>query len=253
MIGGMPSQWFRPCGRGYRWHENGQIEVEGMGFPEAPGDAKTIVKIWTEWGAAITKAAKKVNCPPSWIVGIILIETRGESGPKSFAPCNEGCGFAWRAGRCASQGGDMKYCAGGIMAFLDSTAQMYGHTIDYYVDHPEQMIEDGADLLVNKKTKGGNILVGVKQYNGGTACSGEGQKYNTTPGIMGMWGQGNYPEHWLRVCNTFVALGLAPPAASASMGGTAGNVLVLLAVGGLTWWALQSTGVGKRIVSGLRL
>ena len=247
----MPSDWISPCGIPYRVFPDGRIEVQGMGFPSYEGSAQVasqISAIWNKWGAYVVKGAQQSGLPQAWVLALIYIESGGKTG--STAPCTEKlCPALWKTGGCAST----NVCAGGLVGFIASTAKMYGHDLSwYFIDgaHEGQMVVDGADLLKQKiAAKGGDVLAGVKSYNGGRTCSDTGLA--TGPGLVGMYGQGDYVSKFIKVANSFVALGLAPQAAS--MGGTAGNVLALLALGGVTWWLLESTGAGKRIVSGLRL
>jgi hypothetical protein len=252
----MPSDWYNPCGVPYRLYEDGRVEVQGAGFPAHTQQAvlAIIQRIWTEYGATITTVARKWGISPAWLVGIIYIESEGKA--RSSAECEPTyCPAIWKTGGCAAQGGPNKYCAGGLMAFTAGTASIFGHTIEWYMDHPHEMIHDAAHLIAaggpggniykgGIRGRGGDVLSVVKMYNGGSVCGGGG--------LTGHGGQADYVSKFLKTCNAFVALGLAPPVASASMGGAGSGALVFLAFAGLAWWGMSSTGVGRRIVVGLR-
>lgn len=221
MPGMATSDWKSPCGVAYRTYDDGRIEVEGQGFPAWGLDsaqAKVVRdNIWGNYAGALASSAAKFGIPISWLVAIMAIESRGLKG--QYAPCDEVCSAYWNQGQCASQGGPLKYCAGGLMQFTSNTAGIYGKTLDYYDAHPEEQIEDAADFLMNKKVavKGGDLLAGVKAYNGGGTCADTG--HASGPGIMNMYGQNDYIQNFVKYANTFVALALTPPMESDSTTG----------------------------------
>ena len=231
----MPSDWTSPCGVAYRSYEDGRFEVQDQGFPAYDlngGVAGEIRKLWAKWGPYLQQGATKSNVPAAWLVGILYAESGGKTG--STAACSAAlCPAIWKAGGCASQGGSNSVCAGGLMGFIASTAQMYGRTIDWYMqddDHEGQMIVDAADLLVQKiRAAKGCVLCAIKSYNGGSACKDTGLAKG--PGIVGMYGQADYVEKILRVANTFVALQLpGAPAVSGSAGMSSGQGAVVAVV-----------------------
>jgi len=199
----MPSAWFNPCGVPYRLWEDGRIEVEGQGFPSwdiaSARAQKMATNVWGRWGAAIQNAAEINGIPPSWLVGIMQIESGGNP-----TVCSD-------AGAC------------GLMQFIPMTCRMYGHEPQFYNEHPEQQIIDAGNLIV-KMTKnfGGSVLAAVKAYNGcgkpaeTCACNDTGMADG--PGILGMYGQHDYVANFVRAANTFVALGLSAPRQAGASG-----------------------------------
>lgn len=201
----MTTDWYNACGVApYRFHDDGRIEVQGAGFPDWSYDsaqAEQISAQWQRWGPAITDASKTVGIPAAWINAIMYIESKGN--PDAAARCEPVyCPALWNRNLCADQGGPYQFCAGGLMAFTEPTAKTYGKSIDYYMQHPEEQIVDGADLLAkNTAAHGGDACAGAKVYNGGSVCGGGG--------LIGMGGQNNYVEGFIRAANTTKALGLA--------------------------------------------
>jgi hypothetical protein len=252
----MPSEWFNPCGVPYRLWEDGRVELEGQGFPAFdPGGqvAAKIASIWEKWKAPIVSAASKFSMPPAWLVGIIYIESGGN--PTASAPCEPVyCPGIWKSGGCASQGGSETHCAGGLMAFTSGTAKIFGKTIGYYMEHPDEMIHDAAQLIAvggpagnvykgGVKARGGDVLSVAKMYNGGSVCGGGG--------LTGHGGQGDYVSKFLKVCNTFVALGLGP-SASASVAGAGGNLAVMVACVFAGYMLATRTMQGRQFVRYMR-
>lgn len=222
----MASKWYNTCGVPYRFHAGGGVEVQGYGMPKYDTEgavAAKLAKIWERWGRAITRAARKHDLPPAWLVGVMYIESGGN--PNAVAPCEpKWCPGIWNYGGCAAQGGPNQYCAGGLMAFTNSTASsFFGKNIDYYVAHPEEQIMDSAHLISTGgppgtaygggvKGRDGDILSVVKMYNGGSVCGGGG--------LTGHGGQADYVSKFIKSVNTFLELGLAPvvsPAAGVLM------------------------------------
>ena len=227
----MPSDWFNPCGVPYRTWEDGRIEVQGLGFPAwdvAGVRGDQLRTLWGRWGAAIQNAADINQIPAAWLVGIMQIESGGNP-----TVCSE-------ANAC------------GLMQFIPMTCRMYGHPdCSFYNDNPEQQIIDAGNLIKkNAAGHGGCLLSGVKAYNGGSPCTDTGMA--ASPGILGMYGQNDYVANFVRASNTFVALGLAPPAAVGVGGGTEAAVIffVLGAVGYM--WADIRYGLTNKILRSLR-
>jgi len=228
---------FNTCGVPYSTHDDGRVSVQGQ-FPEYTNEAvrAKIKKIWDEYGATIQDAASKWNLKPAWLVGIIYIESGGNA--KAAAACEpKWCPGLWNAGKCAAQGGPEQYCAGGLMAFISATAGMFGKTMTYFIEHPHEMIHAAAELISVGGPKrnayhggiqgnGGDVLSVVKMYNGGSKCGGGG--------LTGHGGQADYVSKFVKVCNTFVAMGLAPRSvwSAPSQAGIDGWVVVGLAVAG---------------------
>ena len=128
------------------------------------------------------------------------------------------------------------------MQFITQTAGMFGHNLAYYMDHPDEMIADAANLIVvggpSKRAYGGgvvgkrgDILSVVKMYNGGSPCGGGG--------LTGHGGQGDYVSKFVRVCNTFVEMALAPASSPITAIGSASPLLCLgvFALGAATFLA----------------
>jgi hypothetical protein len=244
-----------PCGIAYRTWEDGRVELQGAGFPMYSNASirERIAKIWADYGSTITKAGEKYQLPPAWIVGIIYIESGGN--PKAAAACEpKWCPALWKQGACEAQGGSEKYCAGGLMAFISNTAGIFGKTIDYYVEHPHEMIMDATHLIAvggpSGRTfrggvhgNGGDMLSVAKWYNGGSRCAGGG--------ITGHGGQADYVSKFVKSVNAFVDMGLAPAPSIASMGpGLAVAGLALGAVGYM--FADIRWGLSDRILDWMR-
>jgi hypothetical protein len=233
---------FTTCGVPYTIGNDGRIQVRD-GFPLYTQDdiRKKVAKIWSDYGQTITKAASDWDLNPSWLVGVIYIESGGN--PRAAAACEpKWCPALWKRGACASQGGTEKYCAGGLMAFISSTAAMFGKTMDYFIDHPHEMIHAAAELIAvggpNRRTyhggvKGnnGDVLSVVKMYNGGAKCGGGG--------ITGHGGQADYVSKFVKVCNTFVAMGLMPKPYENLLGPKPGVVLAWAAIGAIGYYYLD--------------
>jgi hypothetical protein len=241
---------FSTCGIPYRIHEDGRVEANGaLPLYETPAVRDKIAKIWQDFGPAIQAAGSKFNLPNAWLVAIIYIESSGN--PRATAPCEPVyCPAIWKSGGCASQGGANQFCAGGLMAFTAGTASMFGRSIDYYVEHPDDMIMDAAQLIAVGGPKGiaygggvhgaqgGDILSVVKMYNGGSKCGGGG--------LTGHGGQGDYVSKFIRVCNTFIDLKLAP-SASASLGASQ-SLVVFGALAFVGWVLATKTDAGRGLV-----
>lgn len=230
------SNWMTPCGVAYRWSSDGRFEVEGLGFPDyAVGSfqEKILANNWDKWGAYVKKGAQASSIPASWLMAVMYTESGGKT--HSAAACNELCSSVWSKGGCASQGGSATVCAGGLMGFIPQTAATYGRTIDWYVAseaNEGQQIIDAADVIVKNIARfKGDVLAGLKAYNGGSPCRDTGA--STGPGIMNMYGQGNYVEKIVRLSNTFARMQLADPATSEpiSLGQGAVVALVIGSVG----------------------
>lgn len=120
------------------------------------------------------------------------------------------------------------------MGFIASTAKMYGRTLDWYVASEEnegQMVIDAADLIVKNIARfKGDVLAGLKAYNGGSPCKDTGLA--TGPGIMNMYGQGNYVEKLVRLSNTFARMGLESSASAVSDSISGGQAAVLVLIVG---------------------
>jgi hypothetical protein len=194
--------------------ESGQIQVQDQLPMWTQKYAFNVIeKIWNDYGETIVRVSKKYDIPYSYLVGIIYIESAGN--PNAHSDCNQAvCPGLWRQGLCADQGGPEKYCAGGLTAFISQTARQFGKTMTYFVEHPHEMIEATANLLVVGGPSGrnfgggirgqnGDVLSVIKQYNGGSKCSGGG--------ITGHGGQSDYVTKFIRTCNAFVKMELAEP------------------------------------------
>ena len=211
----MEPDWSNPCGVSYRWYDDGRFEVAGLGFPDHPQGGKQeglLKRIWQDWGWYIVEASKASKIPASWIIAILSAESGGKRNSRS--PCTASlCPALWKQGLCASQGGPNNFCAGGLMGFTQQAAKMYGHTVDWYFTDDESegaQVFDGADLLVRKiATFKGEVLSGFKNYNGGKPCSDTG--WAKGPGILNMYGQGDYIEKIVRMANTFSRMSWPDP------------------------------------------
>lgn len=207
--------WSNPCGVAYKWYDDGRFEVEGLGFPDYPqgrSEEARLTKIWQKWGWYISEASRASQIPASWIISVLYSESGGKTNSRSACTAKL-CPALWKQGQCADQGGPNQFCAGGLMGFTQMAAKMYGHTVDWYFTDDEtegQQILDGADLLVRKILHyNGEVLSGIKNYNGGKPCSDTGLA--TGPGILNMYGQGDYVEKIVRLSNTFSRLPLSEP------------------------------------------
>jgi len=226
----MPSDWLNPCGVAYRTWEDGRIEVQGLGFPAWDASSQHVPQLqtlWDRWGAAIQKAADVNQMPAAWLVAIMQIESGGNP-----TVCSE-------VGAC------------GLMQFMPSACHIYGHECSFYNDNPEQQIIDAGNLLLKKAAGyGGCILSGVKGYNGGSPCTDTGT--TNGPGILNMYGQGDYVANFVRAANTFVALGLQPPATAGVGGGT--EAAVIFFVLGVVGYMLADIryGLTNKILRSLR-
>jgi hypothetical protein len=246
----MTTDWQNPCGVAYRSYDDGRFEVQGVGFPSYAPDgaqAKQLATMWDKWGKYAEQGSRQSGVPAAWLMAIMYAESGGKTG--SFAPCTEKlCPALFRSGGCASQGGPHAVCAGGLMGFISSTAAMYGKSLEYYTQddaHEGEMVVDAADLIKKKiAAAGGCVLCGFKGYNGGSPCKDTGLA--TGPGIVGMYGQGNYVEKIVKLCNTFVAMNLAP-SAGASLGDS-GGLVVLGALALVGWMLATKTDQGRKLV-----
>lgn len=218
----MPTQTFSTCGVEYTVHEDGRISVADQGFPMLDdGSRKVIAKIWEVYGRDIAFASDKFKIPPAWLIGFIYCETGFLvlSGKEATAgsPCEpKYCPALWNAGKCADQGGPEKYCAGGLMQFISSTAGIFGKNLEHYMQNPGEMIHDAA-WLISVGGPSGTVYAGgvygskrfwdicsiAKMYNGGSVCGGGT--------LTGHGGQGDYVAKHIRACNTFVDMNLPVP------------------------------------------
>jgi len=245
----MPSEWFDTCGVPYRMWEDGRIQV-GDAFPRYTSKYSLgiIEKIWSDYGKTIAAVSSKYGIPTSYLVGIIYIESKGN--PRAASPCNaEVCPGLWKHGLCAAQGGPEKYCAGGLMQFISATARQFGKTMTYFVEHPHEMIEAAANLIVvggpsgknyggGMRGQDGDILTVVKQYNGGNPCSGGG--------ITGHGGQNDYVSGFVKTCNAFVGLrlgqGTEPVKADGAKNASLGSLATIGLVGGAAAFSFWLAG-----------
>lgn len=209
------AEWSNPCGVAYRWLDDGRFEVAGLGFPSYPIDgaeAALITKVWYEWSPYLVKGSQQSQIPVAWIIAVLCAESGGRLNSRS-ACTQKLCPALWKKGLCEQQGGPNKFCAGGLMGFTQQAAAMYGRDVDWYFtnhDTEGQQIIDGADLIVRKIAAfKGEVLSGLKNYNGGKPCADTGLAPG--PGILNMWGQGGYVEKIVRLSNTFVELVLGEP------------------------------------------
>jgi len=239
--------------------EDGSIEVQGLDFPLFPSgptgaDAKVITKMWGKWGPSFVAASKQNGVHPIHLASLCYIESQGNE--KSAAACEPTyCGALWKEGLCASQGGPEKYCAGGLMAFTSQSAKMFGHTMTWYMENPDQMIIDAGHLLVMKiQSRKGDFLSGVKGYNGSGTCAANGP----AAGIMNMYGQSDYLTKFIRTANALAKWNIASNIASLDStrppGSTVGPVGAAAGVGlilGLVGFMFIETTQGFPITNAL--
>lgn len=240
-MGGMPSEWFNPCGVAYRQWEDGRFEVQGAGFPAwdvSGAQASQLRTMWSKWGEHIEASGRKNNIPAAWVGAIMYIESGGNPHVCSTA------------GAC------------GLMQFTPVACRMYGHPdCSHYNNVPTDMIYDAGDLIIRKAGgPGKGIMTGVKGYNGGSACGVTTGPYADGPGILNMWGEHIYTEKFVRAANTIVALGLVGTAASGGGARTPAAVQGMVVAGitgaimymfldlqfGLTDRLLDATGLMRR-------
>ena len=257
MIGGIMTEDRTVCGVPYRRHDDGRIGLldasGGETFMVFSDDysKQSIVKNWQKYGSIMTKLAAEFKIPVAYIIGFTTIESGGNEN--ACASCEktitvngveqQWCAFA---PNCAPAG-QKQCCAYGLLGVIHANvARLSGgkHSGQDLLGNPELAIRYGVMIFIELWNKFGDVLVAVKRYNGGSPCSGSG--------VFHMGGQAgtNYVDKFVKAVNTFVAMGLVPPVASASMGG-AGNVVLFLGLAAAAWWALESSGVGRRLVSRL--
>lgn len=89
------SSFTSKCPGAIRWRtlSNGQIEVEGVGVPRAPttgyhADGKFVTEVWNKWKPEILAAASASGIPATWILAVMIVESRG----KNYAPNSAGAG-----------------------------------------------------------------------------------------------------------------------------------------------------------------
>jgi Transglycosylase SLT domain len=206
----------------YRWLSDGAIEVHGLGFPSyAPGSAPAnqIVEFWDKYGSIMTKYARQMNLPVSWVVGITYIESGGNEW--ACAPCKShtSSGAQWCSlapdrcgGGVASDGKRYSCCAYGLMQVIDYNARRYG--MDHgaqLLGNPDDSIRVGTSIFRDALAAGaqGDPIVASRMYNGCRGCGG-GRAPCGGGGLFGVGGQGNYSEKFAKSVNTFLALDLAP-------------------------------------------
>jgi len=83
------------CPSSPRWRTlpSGHIEVEGVGVPRAPttgyfADGTFIAPVWNQWKSEIQAASAKSGIPATWILAVMIVESRG----KNYAPNSAGAG-----------------------------------------------------------------------------------------------------------------------------------------------------------------
>lgn len=159
--------WFQKCPQGAKWRtlSNGQIEVEGYGVPlaETTGyfqDARFIEPIWRDWSPYIIKYGSKHRVPFTWIVAVLDIENRGKSTPMNSAG------------------------AGGIMALLQSTADMMLGRKANIMD-PDDAFDAGVGYMRKlMDTYGPELPMVAAGFNAGSPKCGDTRCKST---IDGAW------------------------------------------------------------------
>lgn len=80
------------CPGAIRWRtlSDGKIEVEGLGIPYAPttgyhADGKFISDVWAKYKDDIRYASERTGIPSTWILALIIVESRGVNHPPNSA------------------------------------------------------------------------------------------------------------------------------------------------------------------------
>ena len=197
----------------------------------------------------MTKLAKEFDVPVAYILGFTTIESGGNEN--ACASCestytdrngqvHQWCSFA---PNCAPAG-HKQCCAYGLLGVIHANvARLSGgkHSGQDLLGNPELAIRYGMMIFLDNWKRSNDVLLAVKYYNGGKACQGGG--------VFQLGGQVgvNYCDNFVRACNTFVSMGLAP-SASAGVAGSAGLV-VFGALAFVGWMLATKTDAGKRLVS----
>jgi hypothetical protein len=184
----------------YRDLSNGQVEVSGS-IPvfTDPRRVVPLVEAWEKFGSALERAASRSGVPVAWLVGIMMAESKGN--PRACSPCS-----ICNPSICAS-GAGMQCCAFGLMQFISQTANVYGTTPTEIVNNPSKAVEVAGELIADLADRFGPELPKIAAaYNaGGPRCSQAGTTF-------GWKTNDDYPMVVVQYANTFVELGLAPPA-----------------------------------------
>lgn len=193
----------------YRDLPNGQVEVNGS-IPvfTDPRRVDPLLVAWDKYGSALASSASRNGLPTSWLVGIMMAESKGNS--RACSPCS-----ICRSELCAS-GAGMQCCAFGLMQFIEKTANVYGTTPTEMVEKPSVAIDVAGELVADLADRFGPELPKIAAaYNaGGPRCSQPGTTF-------GWKTNDDYPMVVTQYANTFVELGLSPPAFSSNLFGIA--------------------------------
>jgi len=181
----MPSEW-RSYGcpestKRWRYLDDGRIEVEGTGTPEAswPGGVEF-------WRPHIEAAAKKYGIPPAWVAATMAQETGGRNvclgldNRVCYAPC-----------QCDPGEG------AGVMAMLPSTATILAGrkiTSQDLLNDPVLAIDLGAKLIrTNLDLENGEYMRAALRYNAGSVRCGRGSTF-IPAAYKGVWPKESCPD-----------------------------------------------------------
>ena len=166
-------------------------------------------EIWDEWGWDIRAASRRHKFPATWLVGIMSVESAGNT--RACSPCMSHC-----CGPVAPQLGH-GCCAYGLMQFIDMVARMYGSSGPELIGNGPLAIDLAAHHLADLAYTGlsptgasfGAAPYGLdlpkiaSAYNSGSArCSGAG--------TFGLSGEHDYSMLVVRYANTAAAVGIPP-------------------------------------------
>ena len=239
------------CGVAYRRYEDGRIaNLDGSGaetFMTSESMKSLLTKNWEKYGTIMTRLAKEFKIPVAYIMGFTTIESGGDENAcaaceKTYTDKNgvshQWCSFA---PNCAPAG-HKQCCAYGLLGVIHSNvARLSGgkHSGQDLLGNPELAIRYGMMIFLDNWEKSGDILKAVKYYNGGKACQGGG--------VFQMGGQvaTPYVDNFVKACNTFVGLGLAPSSSASALGSN--GVVVLGAMAFVGWMLATKTETGKRL------
>jgi hypothetical protein len=189
---------------------NDTVPVWNRGSPQEARAAQ----IWDEWGADIRVASRGHDFPATWLVGIMSVESAGNT--RACSPCMSHC--------CGPVSEKLGHgcCAYGLMQFIDMVARMYGASGPELIGNGPLAIDLAAHHLADLAYTGlspsgasfGAAPYGLdlpkiaSAYNSGSArCTGSG--------TFGLSGEHDYSMLVVRYANTAAALGIpAWPGAS---------------------------------------
>ena len=185
---------------------DGRVEVSGS-IPKFTSAQRIdpLLEAWERFGPDLDAASRKHGIPVSWLVGIMMAESKGN--PRACSPCS-----LCSSELCAT-GSGVQCCAFGLMQFIEPTARSFGVTPTTLMESPGIAIDVAAALMRKLSSNVGMDLVRIAAtYNGGFNRCG---KQGTT---FGWHTNGDYPMVVVQYANAFSDLNLPTPVRSSQMG-----------------------------------